>query len=56
MFTRTEEGIKCVSVDSIPIVLLILLAIVTICFSKKDSHLFILLGIYVTVSFVLFVV
>ena len=31
MFTRTEEGIKCLNLDSIPIVSLIFLATVTIC-------------------------
>ena len=39
MFTRTEEGKKCLNLDSLPIALLILVATVTICFLKKDFHL-----------------
>ena len=35
MFTRTEEGMKCLNLDSIPIVLLILLPTVTICFLQE---------------------
>ena len=31
MFTRTEEGTKCLHLDSVPIALLILMATVTIC-------------------------
>ena len=31
MFTRTEEGTKCLNLDNVPIVLLILVATVTIC-------------------------
>ena len=35
MFIRTEEGTKCLNLDSIPIALIILVATVTICFLQE---------------------